>query len=185
MPHIPVSDMLLVAERLYRILLFAYPAKHRREYGPLMAQLFRDLCRDSYRQKGFVGLVQFWSYVLTDTAVTATVEHFYTLYEGGQIMTKKQHWMLLSLIGLPLELWILLYLINPAFMGQMLTPNIAQPVGWLMMAAVFILMGTAYVVQRRIIVLSQISDSSGQAVCGLYYQEKYLQYNNRWSRSTP
>ena len=166
MPYIPFNNVLLVAERLYRILLFAYPVTHRREYGPLMAQLFRDLCRDFYRQKGFVGLVQFWSYVLTDTAVTATVEHFYTLYEGGQIMTKKQHWMVLSLVGLPLELWILLYLINPAFTGQMLTPNTAQPVGWLMMAAVFILMGTAYVVQRGIIVLSQISDSSGQAVCG-------------------
>lgn len=166
MLRIPPNNVLLVAERLYHILLFAYPAAHRREYGPLMAQLFRELCRDSHRQEGFVGLLRLWSHVLTDTAVTAAVEHFYALQEGGQLMTRKQHWMVLALAGLPLELGVLLYLINPAFIGQMFTPNVAQPVGWMMVAAVFILVGTAYVVQRRIIVLSQLSDSSSQAVCG-------------------
>jgi hypothetical protein len=155
-----------LAEQLYHLLLFVYPATHRREYGPLMVQLFRDLCRDSYCQKGFVGLVRLWSHVLADTVVTATVEHFYAFQEGGQLMTRRQHWMVLSLAGLPLELGMLLYLINPAFIGQMFTPNAAQPAGWMMVAAVFILMGTAYVVQRRIIVLSQPSGSSSQAVCG-------------------
>ncbi len=166
MSHTPPFNVLSAAERLYHILLFVYPATHRREYGPLLAQLFRDLCRDSYRQRGFVGLVRLWSYVLTDTVVTAAVEHFYALQEGGQIMTRRQHWMILSLAGLPLELGMLLFIINPVFMGQMLTPNAAQPIGWLMTAAVFILVGTTYVVQRRIIVLSQLSDSSSQAVCG-------------------
>jgi hypothetical protein len=155
-----------LAERLYHFLLFAYPATHRREYGPLMVQLFRDLCRDSYRQEGFVGLVRLWSHVLADTVVAATVEHFYAFQEGGQLMTRRQHWMVLSLAGLPLELGMLLYLINPAFMGQMFTPNAAQPAGWMMVAAVFILMGTAYAAQRRIIVLTQLSGPSGQAVCG-------------------
>ena len=155
-----------LAERLYHLLLFVYPATHRREYGPLMVQLFRDLCRDSYRQKGFVGLVRLWSHVLADTVVAATVEHFCAFQEGGQLMTRRQHWMVLSLAGLPLELGMLLYLINPAFIGQMFTPNAAQPAGWMMVAAAFILMATAYAVQRRIIVLSQLSDSSGQAVCG-------------------
>jgi hypothetical protein len=164
--RISSKNALLLAEQLYQILLFVYPGTHRREYGPLMVQLFRDLCRDSYRQKGFIGLVQLWSHILTDTAVTATVEHFYALQEGGQLMTRKQHWMVLSLAGLPLELGVLLYLINPAFIGQMFMPNAAQPVGWMMVAAVIFLVGTAYVVQRRIIVLSRFSDSSSQAVCG-------------------
>lgn len=166
MSRILPKNVLLLAERLYHLLLFAYPATHRRKYGPLMAQLFRDLCRDSYHQEGFVGLVRLWRHVLTDTAVTATVEHFYALQEGGQLMTKRQHWMVLYLAGLPLELGMLLFLINPAFVGQMLTPNAAQPIGWVMAAAVFVLVGTAYVVQRRIIVLSQPSGSSSQAVCG-------------------
>jgi hypothetical protein len=164
--HILLKNILLVSERLYHLLLFAYPATHRREYGPLMVQLFRDLCRDSYRQKGFVGFVRLWSHVLTDTIVTVGVEHFYVLHKGGQIMTRKQHWMVLVLTGLPLEFGLLLYLINPAFMSQMLAPTAAQPVGWLMTAAVLILVGTAYVVQRRVIVLSQLSDPSGQAVSG-------------------
>ena len=153
MSRISSKNALLLTEQLYRILLFVYPVTHRREYGPLMVQLFGDLCRDSYREKGFIGLVKLWSHVLTDTAVTATVEHFYALQEGGQLMTRKQHWMVLSLAGLPLELGVLLYLINPAFIGQMFRLNAAQPVGWMMVAAVFILVGTAYVVQRRIMVL--------------------------------
>jgi hypothetical protein len=164
--RISSKNALLLAERLYHILLFVYPVTHRREYGPLMVQLFRDLCRDSYREKRFMGLVRLWIHVLTDTAVTATVEHFYALQEGGQLMTRKQHWMVLSLAGLPLELGVLLYLINPAFIGQMFMSNAAQPVGWTMVAAVFILVGTAYFVQRRIIVLSRLSDPSSQAVCG-------------------
>ena len=157
---------LLFAERLYYVLLFVYPAAHRREYGPLMVQLFRDLCRDSYHQEGFTGLVRLWSDLLADTAVTAAAEHFHTLREGGQLMTKRQHWMVLALAGLPLIAGGLLFLINPAFVGQMFTPNEAQPAGWIMVAAVLILVGTAYVVQRRILVLSQSPGSSGRAVCG-------------------
>ena len=155
-----------VSESLYNVLLLAYPATYRREYGPLMAQLFRDLCRDSYRQRGGVGIVRLWCHVLTDTVVTATVEHFYLLKEGGRMMTRKQHWMVLLLAGLPLLLGLFLYLINPAFMGKVFASSTVQPVGWLMTAAVFILVGTAYFIQRRIIVMSQLPDSSGQAVGG-------------------
>ncbi len=166
MQRTPLKNVLLVAERLYRILLFAYPAAYRREYGPLMAQLFRDLCRDSYRQGGFVALLPLWSRVLADTAVTAVVEHLNALQEGGQIMTRKQHWMVLALAGFPLELGMLLFLLNPAYISRMLTPNAAQPAGWLMVAAVFILMGVAYIVQRGIVILPQLLDSSGQVVYG-------------------
>jgi hypothetical protein len=162
MSRMSSQNALVLAERLYRTLLFVYPETHRREYGPLMVQLFRDLCRDFYRQRGFAGLVQLWIRVLTDTAVAAPTEHLYALREGGQLMTKRQHWMVLALAGLPLELGVLLYTINPAFMGQLFAPGAAQPVGWIMVTAVFLLMGTAYLVQRRIIVLSQLSGSSSQ-----------------------
>jgi hypothetical protein len=162
----PPKSAFSLAERLYRILLYVYPAAHRREYGPLMVQLFRDLSRASYHQRGFGGLIQLWSHILADTAVAATVEHLSTLLKGGQLMTRKQHWMVLALAGLPLEFGMMLYLINPAFMSQMLALNAAQPVGWMMLAAIFILMGAAYVLQRRIIVLSQPSDSSSRPVSG-------------------
>ena len=166
MSRISFEHVLLLAERLYHILLFAYPATHRREYGSLMAQLFRDLCRDAYHQKGFTDLVRLWIRVLADTAASAAAEHLYAAREGGRLMTRRQHWMVFSLAGLPLGLGTLLYLINPAYMGQMFTSNAAQPAGWIMTGAVFALVGTAYVVQRRIIVLSHRSDSSGQTVRG-------------------
>jgi hypothetical protein len=159
-------DVLWFAERLYHILLFVYPAEHRRAYGSLMAQLFRDLGRDAYRKHGLTGLMRLWSRVLVDTAVSATVEHLHALQEGGHRMTRRQHGMVLSLAGLPLGLGMLLYLINPAFVGQVFAPNAAQPVGWMMAAAVLVMAGAAYVVQRRIIVLAQSSNPSGPAVRG-------------------
>ena len=36
------------SHRLYQLLLYAYPAAFRREYGREMAQLFRDICPVSY-----------------------------------------------------------------------------------------------------------------------------------------
>jgi hypothetical protein len=161
-------NALRAAERVYQGLLFAYPVTHRREYGGLMAQVFRDMCRDSYRQKGLVGLVGLWRHILADTAVTAVAEHIYALREGGQIMaiTRRQHWMVLALAGLPLELGTVLYLINPAFMGQMVTPNAAQPAGWVMAGVVLLLAGVAYAIQRRIIALAQAPALSGQVAYG-------------------
>ena len=35
----------MISERLYRVLLLAYPREHRREYGEPMVQLFRDRMR--------------------------------------------------------------------------------------------------------------------------------------------
>jgi hypothetical protein len=152
MSHIPSINSLPTTEKLYHKLLFIYPATHRREYGPLMAQLFRDLCRDSYRQKGFVGLVRLWIHVLADTTVTAAVEHMYSLQKEIQIMTKQQHRIVLSFAGFPLYLWVFLSCLNPKFMGQIFTPN--QPAGWLVVVAIVLLVGIAYVAQRKIIVMA-------------------------------
>ena len=35
----------MISEKLYRLLLLAYPTEHRREYGEAMVQLFRDRMR--------------------------------------------------------------------------------------------------------------------------------------------
>jgi len=92
----PPFKVLAAAERLYHVLLFAYPATHRREYGPLLTQLFRDLCRDSYRRQGFVGLARLGSHVLADTVMAVAVEHSYVLQEGDQVVTRRQRWMVIS-----------------------------------------------------------------------------------------
>jgi hypothetical protein len=159
-------NVLSIAERLYRIMLFVYPATHRCEYGPLMIQAFRDLCCDSYRREGVLGLVGTCIHVLTDMAVTATIEHLYILNEGDQLMTKKQHLMTILSAGFPLGLWLSLLLLNPAFAIRMVIYNHspAQPVGWMMTSAIFILVGIAYVAQRKGYVLTHQSGSSSWAL---------------------
>jgi hypothetical protein len=47
MKKIPQHPDFPVSEKIYRRLLRAYPKAHRAEYGPAMAQLFRDQCRDA------------------------------------------------------------------------------------------------------------------------------------------
>ena len=54
------------AERIYRLLLRAYPPDFRAEYGREMVLLFRDQCRESD-----VRTVRFWAMVLSDVARSA------------------------------------------------------------------------------------------------------------------
>jgi hypothetical protein len=58
--------------RLYSALLKAYPKQFRREYGPQMEQLFRDLYRE--RRGSRSGLVQLWITALSDLVPTAMVQ---------------------------------------------------------------------------------------------------------------
>ena len=46
--------------RIYRLLLIAYPSDFRDEYGPLMAQLFRDRYRDEAKRKQKLAIVSYW-----------------------------------------------------------------------------------------------------------------------------
>ena len=54
------------AERIYRLLLRAYPPDFRAEYGREMVLLFRDQCRESD-----VRTVGFWAAVICDVARSA------------------------------------------------------------------------------------------------------------------
>jgi hypothetical protein len=56
----------VAAERIYRLLLRAYPPDFRAEYGPEMVLLFRDQCRD-----GDVRTIGFWTAVIWDVARSA------------------------------------------------------------------------------------------------------------------
>ncbi len=62
-----------VSERVYRALLAAYPREFRREYGPQMRQVFRDLCREELRKNRKRGLVWLWIRTVLDLATTAAV----------------------------------------------------------------------------------------------------------------
>lgn len=91
MLRVPFAAVLSTSERLYHLLLFVYPRAYRREYGPLMIQAYRDLCRNSYRQKGMVGIVSLWSRLLADLVTSSIEQHLDPLREGDCIMMKKEH----------------------------------------------------------------------------------------------
>lgn len=63
----------------YRLLLMAYPTAYRQIYGPLMQQLFQDLCRDAYQQNGWRSLIPFWIRTLLDFAQSVGVTYWETM----------------------------------------------------------------------------------------------------------
>jgi capsular polysaccharide biosynthesis protein len=75
----PDSKAAALSVRLFQRLLAAYPKEHRREYGPAMAQLFRDQCRDAWRDRRGWGLTGLWLRVLPDLVKTSVLEHISTL----------------------------------------------------------------------------------------------------------
>ncbi len=66
--------VLAVSERFYRALLVAYPKEFRSEYGPQMAQAFRDLCREELGRGGAAGLIELWVRTILDLAATALAQ---------------------------------------------------------------------------------------------------------------
>ncbi len=60
-----------VHERIYRVLLMAYPAEHRDAYGEPMTQLLRDRIRD---EGGGVRTALVWADVIADLARSALIE---------------------------------------------------------------------------------------------------------------
>jgi hypothetical protein len=86
------SQAELISERIYERFLALYPLKHRRDYGALMAQLFRDQCRDAYRQERGLGLVKLWGRVLPDLATTAMIEHAAAIRKKEFMFTKLTLW---------------------------------------------------------------------------------------------
>ena len=163
MPRYPFARVLSASERLYRFLLLAYPPAYRREYGHLMAQAYRDLCRDTYRQEGMVGMVALWFRVLADLVTSSIVQHLDALREGGPVMTRKEHALATAAATLPLGIWAVLGLVNPRFARQMFARSPAQPLGWIMIAAVFLLVGIAYFCQRKAFELSSQVNSSDRS----------------------
>jgi hypothetical protein len=62
------------SERVYRVLLLAYPREFRRDCGVEMVQAFGDLCHEEKRRGGTSGLVRVWVRALPDLVRTAFAE---------------------------------------------------------------------------------------------------------------
>lgn len=72
------------SERVYALLLAAYPAGFRREYGREMRLVFADRCREE--GGGFAALAGVWLDALADLARTAPAEHLERIFGGGRLM---------------------------------------------------------------------------------------------------
>jgi len=67
MTKMPMDPPIIVfSVKIYKVLLAAYPAKFRMEYGSLMSQVFRDCCLRAFRQNGTKGMLQLWVLTLFD-----------------------------------------------------------------------------------------------------------------------
>jgi hypothetical protein len=82
----PVNKAQAVSQRVYRLLLLIYPLEFRREYGPHMAQLFRDCCRAADTRDGRPGLWRLWLRTLLDLVQTAPKEHLENLRKENSFM---------------------------------------------------------------------------------------------------
>ena len=67
-----------LSERLYRLLLLAYPAEFRHMYYQEMVQTFRECRRTALRQHGAWGMASLWNFLLRDLATTVVIEHYKT-----------------------------------------------------------------------------------------------------------
>ena len=61
--------------RVYRLLLVAYPAKFKQEYGPHMLQVFGDYCTHVFRQNGVQGMFRLWAVTIFDLFQSLIEEH--------------------------------------------------------------------------------------------------------------
>src|SRR5205814_1118085 len=71
----PSQRLMLISERLYRVLLLAYPTEFRRAYRREMIQTFRDCCHEAIHQRGQWGVLRLWGLVLYDLVKSAFTEH--------------------------------------------------------------------------------------------------------------
>jgi signal peptidase I len=70
--------------RLYSVLLYAYPADFRREFGRPMQQLFRDRCRDLARSPGPWPFLRFAAHTVTDWLGATVREQASALWSAGR-----------------------------------------------------------------------------------------------------
>jgi hypothetical protein len=85
--------------RMYRLLLSAYPAKFKQEYGPHMAQVFQDCCLRAIRQGGANGMARLWAMTLLDVVQSVISEYVQKEVEVKKEMKpediRKSGWMLM------------------------------------------------------------------------------------------
>jgi hypothetical protein len=87
----PTPRIVRLSERGYRALLYVYPRAFRRDYGAEMARLFRDNCRDAYRERGSRGVLRLWPAALGDLFLAAARERLAALPRPREISSAVSH----------------------------------------------------------------------------------------------
>jgi hypothetical protein len=87
------------SNRLFHLTLRLYPAQHRADYGEVMAQHFRDVCRAAYQREGRRGLITVWFKLMTDTFRNAPIEQWTAIRMGGIMRNKTLLMIGLALLG--------------------------------------------------------------------------------------
>ena len=83
------SPLVVWSVWLYRLLLAAYPAAFREEYGPEMIQVFRDTMRDEHRRRGLWGLLMVWLRTLADFSVSVVRQHREQAAHAEKVVAEK------------------------------------------------------------------------------------------------
>jgi len=63
---------------IYRFLMYAYPVEFRRRFGTSVEQAFRDMMRDAFHSRGYLGVALLWFHVIPDF-----------LFSVAEVVTKK------------------------------------------------------------------------------------------------
>jgi hypothetical protein len=82
MPSSSFNKSLQLSQGFYRLLLAAYPAEFRDEYGREMLLLFRDLCLEEARAKRRLGIARLWIRAFADLAHSAPRERLQNFKRG-------------------------------------------------------------------------------------------------------
>ena len=144
----------MLAERIYRALLLAYPKEHRREYGEPMVQLFRDrMSRDG----GGLGTLAVWMHTLFDLVRSASREHLETSrmwanrknvlrtlflrdYTAKTARTQKQVAISLLILGISVLLFVavasmlaMFFPVSDRFHDSIIEPGLFMFGGWVVL----------------------------------------------------
>jgi hypothetical protein len=98
------------SQKLFQLILLAYPREFRREFGPDMAQVFRDCYRAEEEAGGPLGVWRLWLHTLLDLIRTAPKEHLEKLGKDSSVMNnlRKDAVALLGCIGIIVIAFLLL-----------------------------------------------------------------------------
>lgn len=143
MKPIRTHHLLERSNRLYVLLLHAYPYEFRHEYGAEMAEVFRTWSNARYRDHGVWGLLQVWHRTLGDWAVSALEEH--TKEQGMNTLSSRELILHVKVLGwLYLSGHALMLLLGGGayFFAMVLQDSTGAPLWWRAMALLLLLLIT-------------------------------------------